>query len=100
LGNGQEDLTRLKPPFEEKRKLKAEHLRPANREDRGLNMKVRVVDGQDGPADFCFLMSARKEVVCRFDYFDVPHVGRLSWQRDSSYCIFHGFVEQRLSREV
>jgi hypothetical protein len=30
-------------------------------EARGL--KVRVVDGQDGPADFCFLMSARKEVV-------------------------------------
>jgi hypothetical protein len=26
-------------------------------------LKVRVVDGQDGPADFCFLMSARKEVV-------------------------------------
>jgi len=30
-------------------------------EARGL--KVRVVDGQDGPADFCFLMSARKEVI-------------------------------------
>eukprot|EP00984_Skeletonema_dohrnii_P033000 scaffold28279_cov83-Skeletonema_dohrnii-CCMP3373.AAC.3 len=28
---------------------------------RGL--KVRVVDGQDGPADFCFLMSAQKEIA-------------------------------------
>jgi hypothetical protein len=38
-------------------------------EARGL--KVRVVDGQDGPADFCFLMSARKEVVglTRSSYF-------------------------------
>ena len=25
--------------------------------------KVRVVDGQNGPADFCFLMSAQKEIV-------------------------------------
>lgn len=33
-------------------------------EARGL--KVRVVDGQDGPADFCFLMSAKKEVVGMF----------------------------------
>jgi hypothetical protein len=30
-------------------------------EARGL--KVRVVDGQDGPADFCFLLSAQKDVV-------------------------------------
>ena len=30
-------------------------------EARGL--KVRVVDGQDGPADFCFLMSAQKEIA-------------------------------------
>ena len=26
-------------------------------------LKVRVVDGQDGPADFCFLMSAQKEIA-------------------------------------
>jgi len=26
-------------------------------------LKVRVIEGQDGPADFCFLMSARKEIV-------------------------------------
>ncbi len=30
-------------------------------EARGL--KVRVVDGNDGPADFCFLMSAKKEIA-------------------------------------
>ncbi len=30
-------------------------------EARGL--KVRVVDGNDGPADFCFLMSAQKEIA-------------------------------------
>lgn len=30
-------------------------------EERGF--KVRVIEGQDGPADFCFLMSAKKEVV-------------------------------------
>lgn len=30
-------------------------------EQRGF--KVRVIEGQDGPADFCFLMSAKKEIA-------------------------------------